>query len=85
MVTLEQQSDPTQDEDLVLETQTVTASDGTVDVTFDEDFSSTPIVLATAKHSEETGVTVEDGTVDVSGCTVLAENDVDVDVLVIGK
>lgn len=85
MVKITEASDPTQDEDLVLESQTVTASSGSVDVSFDEDFSSTPVVLATAKHSAETGVTVEDGTVDTSGCTVLSENDVDVDVLVIGK
>ncbi len=67
----------------VIETQTVTASSGSVDVTFDEDYSSTPTVLPVAKHSVETGVTIEDGTLDSNGCTILAENDVDIDVLVL--
>ncbi len=79
-------SDPTQEgADLIVETQTVTASSGNVTVTFNESYSSTPKVIATAKHSVETGVTIDSGsTFDSTECTLLAENDVDIDVLVIG-
>lgn len=78
-------SDPTQlGNDIIAEIQTVTISSGNVTVTFDEDYSSTPVVLPIAKHSVETGVTIDsNSTFDTSEVTLLAENDCDVDVLVI--
>lgn len=83
-----QQADPTHSgNDIVAEEITVSASDisgGSVDITFSESYSSAPHVIPVARYSVESGVTVEDGTKDTSGCTLLSEsNECNIDVLVI--
>jgi len=72
--------------DVKIEKQTVTASSGSVTVTFDSNFSETPIVQAIADYSGEQGVTIDStSTYDNTEVTLLCEKDTDIHVLVIGQ
>jgi len=75
-------SDPTQDKDLTMETQTVTASGNEATVTFDESYSSVPTLVATAKTSPGFDVGID--SISTTSATLHAESDADIDVLVIG-
>ncbi len=72
--------------DVQIEKQTVTASSGSVTVSFDGDYSEKPVVQAVADYSGEQGVTIDStSTYDDSEVTLLCEKDTDIHVLVIGK